>query len=97
MLLKDFEKRTGTFVDPCGLFISKMYPFLGCSPDSISRDRSFLVEVKCPHSLKNTVPWDFSTLENKSAYFNEIIGYENLRTYVSTWYDHPHVDMCLFS
>lgn len=74
--LRDFEKRAGTFVDPCGLFISKLYPFLGCSPDSISRDRSFLVEVKCPHSLKDTVPWDFSKLENKSAHFNEIIGYD---------------------
>ena len=32
--------------------------------------------MKCPHSLKDTVPWDFSKLENKSAHFNEIIGYD---------------------
>ena len=53
----DFLKVTTT-----GLWISKEYPMLGCSPDRIvtsSLHAPKLLEIKCPFSLRNEDPNDF--------------------------------------
>ena len=53
----DFEKHFGK-VKPCGLFISKKYPFLAASPDGFFRD--FIIEIKCPYILRDAKPDDLT-------------------------------------
>ena len=50
----------GEGVKKCGFFVSKKFPQFGCSPDGIFKD--WLIEVKCPYSLKETTPTDLSKL-----------------------------------
>ncbi|KAJ8913373.1 hypothetical protein NQ315_008765 [Exocentrus adspersus] len=39
-------------IKKCGLFIDKIHPFLGASPDGLIGDQG-LVEIKCPYSARN--------------------------------------------
>lgn len=56
--------KDGVVVAPCGFFISKLYPFLGASPDGAVYDPSSpnqpfgFLEIKCPYKHKNVTPQD---------------------------------------
>ncbi len=58
----------------CGLFVSRDHAFLGASPDAIGSD--FLIEIKCPYSLRKTTPFDLEslTLSQRSSFFCKKIG-----------------------
>lgn len=53
----------------CGIFFSRSIPYLGCSPDAICPG-SFVVEVKCPYSIREIHPesLDQLTAQQKSSY-----------------------------
>jgi len=46
-----FEEMSHIKVRPCGLFISKEYPFIGATPDALVCEVTVL-EVKCPYSIR---------------------------------------------
>ena len=48
-----YEQKTGNIVTCCGLFISKKNPLFAASPDGIVQNRGVMIEIKCPHSLKD--------------------------------------------
>ena len=39
-------------VKSCGLIVNPKWPWLGCSPDGLVRDKA--VEVKCPYTWKDS-------------------------------------------
>ncbi len=61
-------------IKECGLFISYEQVFLGASPDAIGSD--FLIEIKCPYSLRKTTPFDLESLSasQRSSFFCKKIG-----------------------
>lgn len=73
--LKAYEDLFGK-TTPCGLFVSRKYPFLGASPDAIHDD--CLIEIKCPYVLRDFLPTDLGKLKSsqKSAFPCELIGSE---------------------
>lgn len=82
--LKRYETDNKKTVQECGIFVSKVHPFLGASPDGIV-DSDLLCEVKCPFSAKNksitvkTVPYlEFNdgklSLKRKHDYYFQIQG-----------------------
>jgi hypothetical protein len=68
-----YEEKFGE-TTKCGLFVSKDYPYLGASPDAIHGD--FIIEIKCPFSLKKNHPEDIESLKpaQKYCYFNEKVN-----------------------
>jgi hypothetical protein len=47
-------------VSKVGLFVSKIFPFIGASPDGFWK--GCVIEVKCPYILCNKEPWDLEGL-----------------------------------
>lgn len=75
--IQDFEDITGYNVSSCGFFIGKENEyFLGASPDGIiENDPDSILEIKCPHVLKNATLED--AVKNKKVtflLFNEVKG-----------------------
>ena len=58
--LEELGQRLGSDVKKCGLFINKEFPQFACSPDGVFQD--YLIEIKCPHSLKDTTATNISSL-----------------------------------
>ena len=58
--IKDLERKLGGKVNKCGLFISKLHPFIGASPDGLFED--CVVEIKCPFVLRDHKPAEISKL-----------------------------------
>ena len=54
-VLQDIEGNEVNFMET-GLFVDSEIPYLGASPDRMSTDKSFLVEIKCPSSCENMHP-----------------------------------------
>ena len=61
--LKELEEHVGPLTR-CGLFISKKFPFLGATPDSLLLKNGCLVvvEIKCPWVLREHKPTDLDKL-----------------------------------
>ena len=53
----------------CGLFIHKALPYFAVSPDRLFQD--YLIEVKCPYTLRNVGPNDLHTLEHPENHFRK--------------------------
>jgi hypothetical protein len=48
-----YETATGSTVLTCGFYVSKNCAIFGASPDGLIDQRSGLLEIKCPYSLRN--------------------------------------------
>ena len=55
---------------PCGIFVSTMYPQLAASPDRVIDDE-FILEVKCPYSSRN----EYITPENSAYLFKQGVAF----------------------
>lgn len=44
-----FEEVTGKRVQPCGLHVNPLYPYLGASPDGYIVEEDALIEIKCSY------------------------------------------------
>lgn len=51
-IIKRFSEETGHKITKCGFFISEKWPFLGASPDGISKEGN-IIEVKKVTSKEN--------------------------------------------
>lgn len=47
--LAEYSKVVGESMDKCGIFIHKSFHHLAASPDGINKDKTLLVEIKCPY------------------------------------------------
>ncbi len=63
--LDNFVAVTGEQISKCGLFVSRQFNWIGASPDGISTNQNFVVEVKCPYVLRNTSPFNLDSLTTK--------------------------------
>ncbi len=79
-----FELDNGLITEKCGLFLSKMMPYLAASPDRVV-DEDSILEIKCPYSSRNqmispvTVPYliqcgDDMTLDRNHNYYYQVQG-----------------------
>ena len=70
---KKFQETTGRSVSKCGLFLSKKHPWIGASPDGISDELDFILEIKCPYILRSTTAEDVESLSEsqRKNYFCE--------------------------
>lgn len=82
--LKKYAERYNLCPISCGLFISKIKPYLAASPDALLGDET-VIEIKCPFARRNimitpeTVPYlvfenGILTLKKTSPYFYQIQG-----------------------
>lgn len=65
----DFEINNNLIVKQCGLFVNKLLPGLGCSPNSLIFENDKIIsriEVKCPQVLKDCSPFDLDKLKNSN-------------------------------
>ncbi len=71
---KNFEEQCNMAVEICGLFVSKLKPWIGASPDGIGVDKDFILEIKCPYVLRHTSPDDLTSLTSSQQrnFFCEI-------------------------
>ena len=83
---KAYEKKTGSTVTCCGLFISKRMPLFAASPDGmvLNEGEGTMIEIKCPHSLRQSdlqspvscafLDKDLSLRKSHSYYFQIQLG-----------------------
>ena len=66
----EYERVTGNKAEKCGIFISKLFPYCGASPDGWMDNGKGILEIKCPYVLKDKHPTDLNSLlkEQKSAF-----------------------------
>ncbi|CAG2226881.1 unnamed protein product [Mytilus edulis] len=50
--IEKYESITKLETVKCGLFVSKMHPFLAASPDGLTENNT-LLEIKCPYTARN--------------------------------------------
>jgi hypothetical protein len=76
--LAKYQQYQGTFVDTCGLFVSRKFPFLGASPDGLVLEKNCLIEIKCPWMMRETTPDNIESLkkEQQKSHFAEKIDGE---------------------
>ncbi|KAB0795633.1 hypothetical protein PPYR_12472 [Photinus pyralis] len=78
------EAIIGTTIEPCGLFIDPIFPFLAASPDGLIGDRG-LLEIKCPWSARNMTPeeairnnkilfWSKEEINRKHKWYYQVQG-----------------------
>ena len=63
--IRDLEEQLQGTIIKTGLFVSRICPFIGASPDGIFQDS--IIEIKCPFILKDVLPTDlrFLSLEQR--------------------------------
>merc|ERR1712062_80206 len=59
----DLEKELNGSITNTGLFVSRICPYIGASPDGIFQDS--LIEIKCPFILKDVLPTDLRFLSKE--------------------------------
>ena len=64
-----FELETGLTVKPCGFFAFQ--DWLGASPDGLVED-DYVIEVKCPYSLRNDDDPKFKQLTEMQHYYAQV-------------------------
>ena len=64
-----FELETGLTVKPCGFFAFQ--DWLGASPDGLVED-NYVIEVKCPYSLRNDDDPKFKQLTEMQHYYAQV-------------------------
>ncbi|VDI44138.1 Hypothetical predicted protein [Mytilus galloprovincialis] len=82
--IEKYESITKLETVKCGLFVSKMHPFLAASPDGLTENKT-LLEIKCPYTARNklitpkSVPYLSEVngeliLDQKHDYYYQIQG-----------------------
>lgn len=67
-------------VEQTGLLVKRDFPFLGCSPDGIVTEGNltpYLLEIKCPYTLRNHHPKDFAKVLTPQQLKNFAIGVDD--------------------
>jgi hypothetical protein len=54
--IEEFQEKYDKCIDPCGLFVGEVGPYLGVSPDGVIRNENAIIEVKCPYVSKDLTP-----------------------------------------
>jgi hypothetical protein len=54
--ISEYEALVGESVTPCGIFIDSKRSYLAASPDGTNTDRTIVLEVKCPYSVRAKPP-----------------------------------------
>jgi hypothetical protein len=54
--IEEFQEKYDKCIDPCGLFVGEVGPYLGASPDGVIRNENAIIEVKCPYVSKDLTP-----------------------------------------
>jgi hypothetical protein len=54
--IEEFREKYDKCIDPCGLFVDEVDPYLGASLDGVIRNENAIIEVKCPYVSKDLTP-----------------------------------------
>lgn len=71
----DYINKTGNVIDEVGFLVHPQYQWLGASPDGIatnSHHQCFVLEVKCPFSLRNDTRPNFKSASLQPHYYAQM-------------------------
>lgn len=74
LAMLDYTNKTGYAVNEVGFFVHPVYEWLGASPDGIvnTEHGEFILEIKCPFSLRNDLLPEFKSIEAQPHYYAQL-------------------------